>query len=189
MKYWYLVLTAVCLGCFTVFGESISEDDLERLERSVKIGGVSDTTEDGPDDQELEVLKFYTAQYEDDAEEYEFYISVVVEVTDKKAKKAYLAKKARLQGAVDTEYNGEDNWEFKIPYANMEKPKITAYVIRYGILNDNEFIPLAIEMDDVDSLEELEARTTEMVERDAVLFHQYNYRDTASGEVMQSAWN
>lgn len=187
MKYWYVMLLAVCLGCFTSFGEKISDDEIERLKGTVKIGGVGDTTEDGEDDQELEVLKFYTTQYEDDTDEYEFRIKVVAEVTDKKAKKVYLAKMARMQGAVDTEYRGEDNWEFKIPYGDMEKVKITAYVIQYGVLSDREFIVLAEEMDDVDSLEELEARTTEMVAKDPVLFHQYKYSD--GDEIVESAWN
>ncbi|QHI68053.1 hypothetical protein [Tichowtungia aerotolerans] len=191
MKYWYVMLLAVCLGCFSAFGEKISDDEIDRLKGTVKIGGVSDSTEDGEEDEELEVLSFYTNQYEDDAEEYEFRIKVVVEITDKKAKKVYQAKMARMQGAVDTEYTGEDNWAFKIPYGEMEKPKITAYVIQYGVLSDREFVILAEEMDDVDSLEELEARAPTMVERNPVLFHQYNYRDTASEdeEVIQSSWN
>lgn len=193
MKYWTMLLLVAYLGSSAVFAGSISEDELERLQRSVKIGGVSDDTEEVEEDdeeQELEVLKFYTNQHQDDAEKYEFRVKVVAELTDKKAKKVYIAKMAGLQGAVGSEYTGEDTWKFMVPYADMKRPKYTAYVIQYGILDGNEFIVLAEETDDVDTLEELEARTTEMVPEKAVLFHQYSFlADTGEGEeVQQSMW-
>lgn len=190
MKAWYRLLLIVCVGCFSVSAEKISDEEIERLKGTVNIGGVNDSTEEGEGDQELEVLSFWTTQYLGDELEYQFRAKVVAEVTDKKAKKTYLAKMATMQGEVDTEYTGEDNWKLMIPYDGMEKPKITAYVIQYGVLSGREFIVLTEEMDDVDSLEELEARTTELVPQNPVLFHQYSYRDTASEdeEVIQSTW-
>lgn len=180
MKVWYYLFLVFCVGCFSAVGASLSEDEIEHLEDTVKIGGVDDDTEeDEATEQDLEVLSFYTYQYEDAAEKYRFYIKVVAEVTDGDTDETYLAKMAKMQGDVDVEYTGEDNWKFKIPYADMDDIEISAYVIRYGVVDeDNEFIPVAVEMDDVDSLEELEERTTELIPQKPVLFHQYNYRDT-----------
>jgi len=183
MKYTILLMT-ICLSCFVAVGAELTEDQLEKLERSVKIGSVSDETVRGDDDGKSEVLKFYTYQNEDD--EYNFRMRVTIELTDK-SKNTYFAQLMRERGAVDTEYTGEDNWKFELPHGDLEKPKLTAYVVQYGILNEGEFVVLAEEFDDVDTLEELTERTTTRTDEKMTAKHNYSYRD-GDGETIQSSW-
>ena len=179
-----MLLLVFCMGCFLAVGAEISEDELERLERSVKIGSVNDDTIENEADEEFIQLKFYTYQNEDDSDEYTFRLRVTIELTDKQ-KNSYFAQMAREQGSLDTEYTGEDNWEFLLPIGDLNRPKVTAYVIQYGILVDAEFIVLAEETDDVDTVEELTERSPTRLEpqnKNAVIKHQYKFRDSDEGE-------
>ncbi len=186
MKHYMLLLLVFCLSCLSAFTEELSEDEMDRLEASIKIGSVNDDTFEQNDDEYLK-LKFYTYQDEDDADEYKFYIKVTVEVMDRATKNVYYSQFARLQGAVDIEYTGEDNWEFLVKIDEVKKPKVTAYVVQYGILMDKKFICFAEEADDVDTVDELTERTTTRLEPTPRILHQYNFRDSDE-EVQQSSW-
>ena len=183
----YMLLLIFCLSCLFVVAEELSEDEMEHLEDSVKIGSVSDDTVE-EDDVEYLQLKFYTYQNEDDEEEYTFYVKVTVEVTDKASKDVYYTQFARTQGEVDSEYNGEDNWQFVVPLGELKKPKVTAYVVQYGVLVDKKFIILTEEADDVDTLEELTARTPTRLDQKPRILHQYSFRNSDQ-EIEQSGWN
>lgn len=188
MKRWYMVMLVFLAGCFVAVG-ALTEDQKEDLEDSVKIGGVNDDTIEDDNDTKFEQLTFYTYQDEDSVEDYTFYIKVTVELTEKKSKKSYYAQFARKQGDVDTEYTGQDNWDFTVAYGDLKKPKITAYVIQYGIIEDKEFIVLTEEMDDVDSLEELTTRSPDRLEQKPRILHMYSYRDSVTGDdIQQSMW-
>jgi len=180
----YMLLLVFCVSCLMAVGAEISKDDLERLERTVKIGSISDDTLRGDDGEKSEILKFYTYQNEDDA--YNFRMRVTLEITDK-SKNTYFASLNRERGAVDVEYTGEDNWQFALPHGELEKPKLTAYAVQYGILNDGKFIVLAEEFDDVDTQEELTERTTTRADKKLTATHNYSYRD-GDDEVVQSPW-
>ncbi len=194
MKRWNVLLSVFLAGCFVAAAGVPTEDEIEDLKDKVKIGSVSDDTIEGDDDSKYEQLKFYTTQYEDSVEDYAFYMRVTVELTEKKSKDSYFAQFARTQGDVDTEYTGEDNWEFVVAHGDLQKPKITAFVVQYGILVDKDgkkdFIILAEEMDDVDSLDELTKRSPNRLEQKPRILHQYSYRDNGGDgqEVIQSMW-
>lgn len=189
MKRWYMVMVVFLAGCFVAAG-ALTEDQIDDLKKKIKIGSISDDTFEDDSDISYEQLKFYTYQDEDSAEENTFYMKVTVEIKEKKGKDTYFAQFARTQGAVDTEYTGEDNWEFVVAHGDLKKPEITAYVVQYGVIEDKEFIVLSEEMDDVDSLDELLERSPNRLEQKPRILHQYNYRDTASEdeEVIQSMW-
>ncbi len=181
----YTWLLVFCVSCFFAVGAEVSEDELERLERTVKIGSVSDDTIENDADEELEQLKFYTYQNEDD--EYNFRMRVTIELTDK-SKNTYFAQLIKSRGVVDTEYTGEDNWDFRVPHGDLERPKVTAYVVQYGIQVDAKFIVLAEETDDVDTVEELTERSPTRLEQKPVILHQYKFRDSDEEE-QYSKWN
>lgn len=181
----YMLLITFCLGCLVAFGAQISEDEMERLERSVQIGGVADDNVENDADEEFLQLKFYTYQNQDDVDEYTFRMRVTVELTDKD-KNTYFVQMAREQGSLNTEYTGEDNWEFLVSLGDLERPKLTAYVIQYGILNGVEFVVLAEETDDVDSPEELTKRSPTRFSQKPEIKHQYSYLD--GSEKIQSQW-
>ena len=187
MKYWTVLLVGVCLVCSSALSADLSKDVLEKLREQVKIGGVNDSTERGDDGEKMEVIKFYTYQDEDSVDDFKFRVRLVVELKDKK-KNTYFVAADKFQGEVDSEYTGEDNWEFKVKHGDLNKPKLSAYVIQYGIVHEKKFIVLAEETDGVDTLDELKARTTTQAESKAAIFHQYNFRDS-DAEVVQSAWH
>jgi len=181
----YMLLAVFCLSCFASFGAGLSEDEMERFKKSVKIISINEDTVRGDDDSKSEVIKFSTYQDEND-DALNFRMRITVELKDK-SKKTYFAQMARGQGALDSEYTGEDNWEFKIPHGDLERPKISAYAIQYGILCEGEFIPVVEEFDDVDSAEEITVRTTTRIDIQSTK-HTYSYR-SGDDEILQSPSN
>ncbi len=208
MKSLRTVWIVVLAGCFVAAGE-LTEDEVEVLNNKIKIGSVHDYTVEDSEDTKFELLKFYTYQDEDSADEYTFYMRVTVELTEKESRARCFAQFARIQGDVDSEYTGEDNWEFVVAHGDLIKPRVTAFVIQYGVLiekegNKKDFIVLAEKRDDVRSLKELMARTPNRAKQKARILHQYSYRDQVgsvedgdSGNgggivddgILQSSWN
>jgi hypothetical protein len=162
-------------------GAELSEDELDDLDGKIVIGGVDDDTIEDDFDVEFFQLKFYTYQPEDNPNGYKYYLKVTVELEDKKTDTIGYAQFARLQGGVDDEYTGTDRWKFEIEQGDMKRPKVTAYVIQYGILDEKDgkpdFVVLAEELDDVDSLEELIERTPNRFEQKPKIIHEYDYID------------
>lgn len=136
--------------------EEVQELKKDR-ENEVKVGGVSDDTVRNEADEELEEIKFYTYQNEDDPLTYR--IRVTVELTDDKDE-IYYAQLQVGQGSLRIEYDGEDRWAFQIPHGDLPDPEISAYVIQYGFLKDGLYVPVYEEMDDADSPEEIVERAT-----------------------------
>jgi hypothetical protein len=64
-----------------------------------------------------------------------------------------------------------------VPQGELERPKVSAYVVEYGLMDEETFVPLAIEMDDVDSVEELTERSPSRLEDGVKLKHAYYYRN------------
>lgn len=174
---WLLVFLASCL---TVSGE-LTRDQISRLEE-VEIDGIDNDTEK-IDDKKVELLEVTTLQNNDE-EDFEGYrIRMVVELTDKKAKKSYLVDyKANRPSDLDTQYTGEDHWTLYMPHGDLERVKLTGYAIQYGFMDGEEFVVFGEEFDDVDSLDELLKRTTTPLPGTMRLKHYYMYEDEDEGE-------
>ncbi|MBI9019993.1 MAG: hypothetical protein JEZ10_01890 [Verrucomicrobia bacterium] len=166
------------------FGAGLSADEVERLQQSVKIGSVNSDTIRGDDDTKSEQIKFFTYQDEND-DALNFQMRITAELTDK-SKKTYFAQITRGQGELHEDYTGEDNWRFQVPHGDLNRPKLTAYVIQYGVLCEGEFVPLAEAFDGADSADEITARSTTRVDIKST-WHTYSYRD--GDEVLQSLSN
>lgn len=154
------LLIALIAALTTAWSDELPED-LEELkedrENEVKIGGVSDDTVRNEADEELEEIKFYTYQNEDDPLTYR--IRVTLELTDENDE-IYFAQIQVGQGKLRLEYNGEDRWAFQVPHGDLPDPEISAYAIQYGFLKDGTFVIVDEEMDDTDSPEEIIERAT-----------------------------
>lgn len=154
------LLIALIAALTTAWSDELPED-LEELkedrENEVKIGGVSDDTVRNEADEELEEIKFYTYQNEDDPLTYR--IRVTLELTDENDE-IYFAQLQVGQGTLRLEYNGEDRWAFQVPHGDLPDPEISAYAIQYGFLKDGTFVIVDEEMDDTDSPEEIIERAT-----------------------------
>lgn len=185
MKF-YTLLMVFLMSCLMAVGAELTEKEKEKIEDKTNIGSVNDNTVRGDDDEKSEVLKFHTYQEENDVEKYEFRMRVTVELTDKK-KNTVFVQFTKEQGAVDSEYTGQDNWKFSVPHGGLEKPKLTAYVVQYGVLNEGEFVVILEETKRVKSLEELTERSPTRHESKMTAQHQYTYRDGKGGDI-QSPW-
>ncbi len=192
MKY-YKLLLVLCVSCFVAVGAELSEKELKKLEKSVKISSVVDETIKNEDREKVEVVRVYTYQDRGDPnKKYVYRFRMAVELTDKN-KNTRFARVERAHGKVCergsqiTDYLGRDEWEMHIPHGDLERPKITAYAIQYGILNEGEFIVLAEDYDDVDTMEELMERTTTRVEDVKTIEHRFWYTDRDNEDVRSDA--
>jgi hypothetical protein len=190
MKHWSVILWILLAG-FLMAGAALTEDELEYLEDSARIVGVSDDTIDIEDeygeDVEWVQLKFTINQRQKYKEDYKFRVRVTVELTDKKTKTIAHARFARERGGFGEEYTGVDVWRFLVPQGELKRPKVTAYAIQYGMLVDGEFVVLAEELDGVDAAEEIEERTPERLEQKPEMEYQYYFLDSENEE-QTSAW-
>ncbi len=153
----FVCLLIVLLSCSAVNAAEFSEKEMKKMKRSVKILSVSDRKIKNKKGEKVLLFKLNTYQNEDYT--FKFRLRVTVEITDKNGD-TYFSQAMKSQGGTCSDYYGEDYWEFQIDYGELERPKVTAFVLQYGIWHENEFLPLCEEFDDVDSLEELQERST-----------------------------
>lgn len=182
----YCILAGIFFaGCLSVQAE-YSEKEIKRLSRDVEIAGVRDETYRNDDREKFETLEINTFQNQDESEG--FRMRIVAEVTDKK-KNAYLIEyTANQPDGLDSEYTGEAYWTLSAAYGEMDKLTYTGYAIQYGLVDDEEnFIPLAEEFDDVKTFDELTARTTNMFAGKVRLTHSIMYEDDEEGEIQTTA--
>jgi len=142
MKHYLAVLIFFSLCTAAFCAESSGDELIDRLQKRVKIGTVSDSTARTDGGEKVLNLKLHTYQDERDSD-YDFRLRVTVELTDKEDK-IYAAQLQSPQGGVPKEYTGEDDWEFQVSLGELDKPKMTSYVIEYGILRNKEFVPVAV---------------------------------------------
>lgn len=145
----------------------------EEMERRIKLGGINDSTFKNDDDEKLEVVKFHT--YQDERDDLMYRMRVTIELIDKNDQTCF-GQLMVPPRPYPTGYTGESDWEFQIPHGDMKRPKINAYAIQYGFIEDGTFVPVAEDFDDVESPEEIVNRNDNRVE----IFYTYNshwYRD------------
>lgn len=148
-----------CSVCLTSFGAESSGDELiDRLQKRVKIGGIGESTARTDAGEKVLNLKFHTYQDERDSD-YDFRLRVTVELTDKE-NKTYAAQLQSSQGGVPSGYTGQDDWAFQVSLGELDKPKVTAYAIEYGILRNKEFVPVAILLKKAESSADIMKRST-----------------------------
>lgn len=182
----YPVLMACCFFatcCLQAFGE-FSKEELKQLE-DVEIAGVRTDTWKDDDRNRYEVLEINTFQNKDDPLDFgmdRFRIRLVVVLTDKQ-KTNYLVQFAGSPNSgYDSGYQGEDYWKLYIPHGDLERLKISAFVVQYGIMDDDVFVPLAEKEDNhADILSGLNERTLEYFPGQIYLRHYYMYDDQAQG--------
>lgn len=155
MKTHFLMLVVFCcsLSCF-------SSD--RKPEYSATIGSISDYSGENKKGESVEGLKFNTSQF---GGEFQGAIRVSIELIDKE-KNVYWGKvalpapvfKVNKQGKSP---NGMITWVFDVLSADMKRPKITGYAVEYGVKENDEFVALDAQFDDVDSAQELADRNKE----------------------------
>jgi len=176
----FLLALLTCTLCLSASAE-LSKDQQKRL-KDIEIAGVRNTTIKDDDRKKIAVMEINTFQNEDDQGE-GFRIRIVAEVSDKLKKRYLVDFTGNRQGGLDTEYTGEDYWKLNLPYGELESPKITAYAIQYGFMDDTEFVVFAEKFDGVKSIDELLKRATIPFPGDIRVKHYYMYSSSTEGEV------
>ena len=181
----YLLLVIFTASHITTFGQ-LKEDELKQFKRDFEIADVRvDTWKSDEDRAKFERLEVNTFQNEDDPVNYDmtrFRMRLVVELTDKD-KKTYLVQfTGNAPGEYDSEYMGEDYWNLFMAHGDLERLKVSGYMIQYGIMDGDTFIPLAEEEKGSEKmLEGVRNRTTVLFQGKIYLRHYYMYVDSGSG--------
>lgn len=150
-------LPVLALVCFSVFGE-VSEDRLRDLKRRINIGAIRDLEEGGRDNEKLVLRVEFSSR---DKELDGILVRVAVEITDKQLKKVYLAEGINGFRELPDSYEGEGHWDFTMPYGDLERLKITAYSVEFGVRDGDEFVPFSEKYEHLDSYDELKQRALE----------------------------
>ena len=147
------MVTVLMLVCLSVSGE-VSKD----LKRLVKIDSVRDS-EKGSGTKKKLLLRVEFSSEEEGLEA--ILVRIAVELTDKKTKQVYLAGEMKNFGEMPDGYVGEGYWELSMPYGDIDKLKLTAYVVEFGVMNGGAFVPFLTECDHAKSYDELTGRTAQ----------------------------
>jgi hypothetical protein len=161
MKYSWLVI-GLLLASLCVYGE-LSEDRLKELEHLVQIDNVRDYDEEHNEQKRLKLSIEFTSEVEGMKE---IRIRTAVELTDKKTKQVYRVEKmGRFGDLLDVHegnYEGEGYWELHMPCGELDKLKVTAYVVQFGVMDGDTFVPFQTECDHVKSYDELMSRSAQV---------------------------
>lgn len=174
----FVTLMVCVLTCAAVFGE-LSEDQMKELQRYVRIASVRDQTVRDEDRNKIQVLSFVTTQSDQDTENYAVRVTVELADSDNNTYCVQLMRKQQLSSGY--EYAGQDRWEVRIPEGDLSRPKINAYVIEYGKMDGEKFVPVALDDKDAESAEEIASRCATRMEDNVSMWHAFSYREY-SGE-------
>ena len=162
-----LLTALLCTACLTAMGAEVSDEVKalkKELKNKMKIGSITDKTIEKDNGDEVEQIRFYT--YRTHGCTANFVLQATIELTDNRGKgDSVYAILYRPHHKPDIDFTGKEEWEFEIPHGGMKNPKITAYAIQSGIMHNKTFIPVAEELDDVDSADEIiERENTQEIE-------------------------
>ena len=158
------IFLTVALFCSFI---SVTADELpeylqelkEDYENKIKVWAIDDDDFEDDDEKEWFILKFCTSQDDNDKSvQLSYRLRITVQLTDKKTDTVVFSQiewdKIKIIGDM-VGYTGRTDWQFWIPFGEMKKPKLTAYVIEFGLKRDGYFVPVAVECDGVESAEEI----------------------------------
>lgn len=166
MKYLFAVLVLFA----TFFSASAADlpdylkDLQEKYANGMNVVSVSDDDFKDDNDNKFFVLKIVSRQ-DDRVTDLDYLMRVTFQLTDKKAKSVVFCqveKKPRPVPPADY-YADRTDWEIRLPFGQLKRPKLTAYAVEFGFRMDGYFVPVATDYDKVDSAEEiLNGEGTEM---------------------------
>ncbi len=187
-----LLLAVFSASTLMAYAE-LSADELKVFKNELEIAGVRAETWKGEDRSKFERLGVNTFQSNDDPNNYDmsrFRLRLVVELTDKDDI-TYLAKfTGQAPEDYDSEYLGEDYWGLYMAHGDLERLKISGYIVQYGIMDGETFIALAEEeKKSKEMLERVRERTTKLFPNKVYLRHYYIYTKTGFGSTESTPVN
>lgn len=157
---------------------TLSEKEIKFYKKNTEISSVRVNTIKNDKRERSESIEVNTFRYEEHQTDFQIYIAV--EITDEE-KKRYCTEFRGNQSDLDSAFTGEEYYTLIVPHGDLGRLKITAYAIQYGILDDGNFILLAEDFDDVESITELKERSTNLFPNEVSLKH-YHLFDNGSHE-------
>jgi len=183
MKLYYLLPILFFASCLISSAE-LTKDELNQL-KDVRIAGARTGTWRNDARERLEELEINTSQNIDDPLVFDmtdFRMRLVVELTDRTRTKYIVRFTGSPSNNYDSEYQGEDYWKLRMAHGDLERLKISGFVIQYGFMDGETFMPLAeYEKRYEDILEGLRNRTTQIFPNRVYLWHYYMYNDQTEG--------
>jgi hypothetical protein len=177
MHYMRLILVFVTAGLYSA--AALPSEEVEKLQDKykghMKVWAVTEDDYETGSGKEFFVLKFQSRQdIRDNDLKYEMHVTV--QLTDKKTGITGYAEAFESPGPITDidRYINYTMWEFRIPFGDMKKPKMTACVIEFGFVHQGQFIPISVECDKADSSEQIiAAGGTELDIKCRTAAHQY----------------
>lgn len=165
---------ACILICSAVLGE-LSEDQIKQLQRYVRVSSIRDQSVRDENRNKIQVISFFTTQSDQDVENYA--VRVTAELEDSDDNTYCVQKTGKQEVTSGYEYAGQDQWEVRIPEGDLSRPRISAYVIEYGKMEDSVFIPVVTENKGAETPEEIVNRCTNRLESGVSMWHSFYYTD------------
>jgi hypothetical protein len=181
----YLLLAVMIVWHLPAVGV-LTEDELDLFDKRLQIAAIRTDDWKNEDREKYEVLEVNTVQSQDDPRNYDmkrFRIRMAVELTDQE-KNTYLVQvTGNAPDSYNLDYKGEDYWKLYMAHGDLGRLKITGYAVQYGIMDGEEFVPLAENEDDADEmLERVRQQTTVLFPGRLYLRHYYIYDDSNEGD-------
>lgn len=181
MKNYFLLI--VFFTCnLMAFGE-FTEKEVKRLERDIDIAGVRDMKWKDDNRNKFQVLEVFVVQNKYSPEEYDmtqFRMQLIVEVEDKDDNIYLIRYTGKIpEDYYNVDYEGEDYWKLYISNGDLGKLDISAYSVKYGIMDGETFVPLTEDEDDAEELLEREEQgESKLFPGKVFLSHYYMYKDS-----------
>lgn len=154
-----LIVPAVCLAAFAVFGQGANNigKSAEELKKYIDLGSVtvSDYRDAKNNDQKMTLVKTTSEQDKDMG--FEGVMRFTVEMTGNDGTVWY-GQILKPQGKKLPDYTGSDRWEFRFPHGALKYPQI-AYAMEYGYKATNgTFVAVDQQFKKVESADEIMER-------------------------------
>lgn len=154
-------ILVLMIGCSEAFAaKERSETDLvvEALQKHVRLGSV--TTSSERDDLRAKWDVITTTTYQDKDDPFIGTLRFTCEFVDKE-KNVYYGQTSVKQKEHDTNYGGKDDWRFRIPNGDLKSLKLTAYAMEFGFETNGTFVVVDSKVKKAENSDEIMARNTD----------------------------
>jgi len=139
---------------------------------------VNDDDIEDENDNKYFILEFESRQDDRDTD-LDYQMRVTVQLTDKKTKEVVYAQTMYKPHPIpgNDKYADHTAWKYQIPFDFLIRPKLTAYVIEFGFMQDSYFVPVAVECDDAETPEEIIEAGGKEVKMECIYCSHYHWNN------------
>ena len=176
----FVVLLVGCMGAFAEQPASAETEALKaKLQKEVSLGSVNRSSVRDEKNQKVEVIKTTTEQDEDST--FTGVLRFTAEFTDR-AGTVFYGQVTVKQKPHPKNYEGKDEWEFRIPHGDLKQLQMGAYAMEFGFEDSGVFVSVAQKFSKVKNAEEIISRNKDPNRKLTVAGKTKALRQTSSGE-------